>query len=390
VSYSQGGSSSRGFRHARLAGYQIDPKENVAGVRQRSLARARRAGAGEQGVSATDNELCAADIAVIIITYNSRRYFARQKRALESQTIKGFRLIVWDNASAIAERPRADDFPEGADIILHDANIGFAGAINEAAKRAPKAHWIALLNPDAFPEPNWLEELLAAQKRWPKAAAFGSTQINAENPNFYDGLGDAYHIVGAPWRAGFGQRRTNNKPLEGETFSVCAAAALYHGDAWRRAGGFDEDFFAFGEDVDLGFRLRLMGHVCVQAAGAIVYHVGGASAARRSDFATFYGRRNRTWIFFKNMPAPLFYLLLPAHLGMALLTLAACIGKPTFTPTWRAFRATFLDWRSITAKRHSGKSLRRLMRNYAALHFTWNPLALVTRGAHITQGSMRD
>jgi len=129
-------------------------------------------------------------VGVVIVTFNSRRYFARLKAALSQQT-EPFALYVVDNASAAEQRPGADDFPAGALIVQLEENIGFAAANNRAAALCD-GEFIALLNPDAFPAPDWLVELLEAAARWPGAAAFGSTQIAADTPERYDGLGDCY------------------------------------------------------------------------------------------------------------------------------------------------------------------------------------------------------
>jgi GT2 family glycosyltransferase len=99
-----------------------------------------------------------------------------------------------------------------------------------------------------------------------------------------------------------------------EVFSACAAAALYSRAAWDEAGGFDETYFCYSEDVDLGFRLRLLGYGCLYVPDAVAHHVGSAIAGVHSDFAVYYGQRNLVATFIKNMPSFLFWVLLPYHL----------------------------------------------------------------------------
>jgi GT2 family glycosyltransferase len=98
-------------------------------------------------------------------------------------------------------------------------------------------------------------------------------------------------------------------------FSACAAAALYRRDAFEAVGGFDEDFFCYLEDVDLGFRLRLAGHRCTYVPDAVVHHVGSATTVKDSDFAVYHGHRNLVWAYVKNMPGRLFWLFLPQHIA---------------------------------------------------------------------------
>ena len=83
-------------------------------------------------------------------------------------------------------------------------------------------------------------------------------------------------------------------------------------------GGFDEDYFSYFEDVDLGFRLRLSGAKCLYVPDAVVHHVGSASTGKRSDFSVYYGYRNLIWTFFKDMPSPYFWLFLPLHISAIL------------------------------------------------------------------------
>jgi GT2 family glycosyltransferase len=280
-----------------------------------------------------------APVGLIIVTFNSRRFFSRLKASLEAQNT-AYDLFIVDNGSTPAERPRVEDFPTGARILQLDHNAGFAGGNNHAAALVEN-DFIALLNPDAFPAPDWLAELLAAAQRWPDAAAFGSTQISAETPDVYDGLGDCYSLWGLPWRGGFGWPVAHTPLVEGDVFSPCAAAALYRRDDWRAMGGFDEKLFCYCEDVDLGFRLRLAGRACVQAPKAVVHHVGGGVSGRRSDFAVFHGTRNRLWVYVKNMPLPLLLLGAPMHVMATLILLAIAPLRGVMTPTLRGLFAGF-------------------------------------------------
>jgi GT2 family glycosyltransferase len=101
---------------------------------------------------------------------------------------------------------------------------------------------------------------------------------------------------------------------ECEVFSPCAAAALYRRSALHEAGGFDEDYFCYAEDVDLGFRLRLAGHRCLYVPRSVARHVGcGTTGGHHSDFALYHGHRNLVWTFVKDMPGVLFWIFLPLH-----------------------------------------------------------------------------
>jgi GT2 family glycosyltransferase len=110
--------------------------------------------------------------------------------------------------------------------------------------------------------------------------------------------------------------------MDCEIFSPCAAAALYRLSALKEVEGFDEDFFCYAEDVDLGFRLRLAGWLAIYVPDAVVSHVGGSTTGgRHSNFSLYHGHRNLVWTFVKNMPSFLFWIFLPAHIFLNLISL---------------------------------------------------------------------
>ncbi|MFM8731504.1 MAG: glycosyltransferase family 2 protein, partial [Phycisphaerales bacterium] len=139
-----------------------------------------------------------------------------------------------------------------------------------------------------------------------------------------DGVGDAYHVSGLCWRQGYGEVLAPDRIAReaSRAFAACAAAAAYRRDAFMALGGFDEDFFCYCEDVDLSFRMRLRGLDVAIACNAVVTHRGSVSSGgSRSDFALYHGHRNMVWVFVKNVPGWLFWVLLPAHLMVNLATL---------------------------------------------------------------------
>ena len=136
----------------------------------------------------------------------------------------------------------------------------------------------------------------------------------ANEPEKLDGEGDVYHFTGLAWRRSHGRPQISTHSQEKEVFSACGAAAIYPKEAFDQVGGFDPDYFAYVEDVDLGFRLRLAGFRCIYLPAAEVLHVGSGSTGFRSDLATYYGHRNLIWTYFKNMPIVLLIGLLPLHL----------------------------------------------------------------------------
>ena len=171
--------------------------------------------------------------------------------------------------------------------------------------------WIVLLNPDAFPEPDWLECLVAAAERHSEFSFFGCRMLLADTPELLDGTGDVHHVSGMCWRRDYRVPTALGVAEADEIFGPCAAAALYSRRALDEVGGFDEAYFCYHEDVDLAFRLRLRGHRCRYVPEAVVRHVSSGIAGVRSDFATYHGERNLVWTYFKDTPAVLFWSYLP-------------------------------------------------------------------------------
>ncbi len=256
-------------------------------------------------------------VAILIVTWNSWAVLERCLSALRQGTITTFRVLVLDNGSTKpAPAGFGSRYPE-VELVRSEKNIGFAAANNLMVRNVGDCGWIVLVNPDAFLRATCLERLIGAAGRFPKISVFVPRLLQAHAPAILDGEGDAYHVSGIPWRIGHGAPVDSWSSGEREVFSACAAAALYRRDAFESVGGFDEDFFCYVEDVDLGFRLRLAGHRCLLVPDAVVEHVGSATTGGKdSDFAVYHGHRNLVWAYVKNMPGLLFWAFLPLHIAM--------------------------------------------------------------------------
>ena len=266
-------------------------------------------------------------VAVVIVNFFTAEYLRRCLLALTQQTHPADTVLVINNG----DRPGALDFVavhHPSVRVLDQDNIGFAAANNLAIAALDNQRWIALLNPDAFPEPAWLEQLLLAAQEHPEIAVFSSQLLQANDTQILDGDGDSYHLSGLAWRHNHGRSIRHAGQMR-EVFSACAAAALYRRDALMAVKGFDPAYFCYFEDIDLGFRLRLRGYRCLQVPAAKVHHVGsGASNGEKSsDFALYYGHRNLVWTFVKNMPGCWFWLLLPVHVLLNLIEILWFAGK---------------------------------------------------------------
>ncbi len=252
-------------------------------------------------------------ISIVLVAWNSADYLPRCFESLLAQTVQDFEVVVVDNGSkddgCIGLQEKYPSLTLRVERL--DSNHGFAFSNNLGAKLA-RGEWLALLNTDAFPEPDWLERLLEAAHAHPNAS-FSSRQIQANAPELLDGEGDVYHVSGLAWRKNYEARLYPLNEIQ-EVFSACGAAAFYPRQAFLDAGGFDEDFLAYQEDVDLGFRLRLRGLTCYMVPRAVVHHVGSVTFGKKSDFSIYHGHRNLVWTYVKDMPPVLFWFYLPLHI----------------------------------------------------------------------------
>src|SRR5262245_64754497 len=195
-------------------------------------------------------------VGLVIVTFNAHVHIARCLDAVQRQTRLPDRVLVVDSGSTDATLVLVGEaharFGSRLEVLPLDSNLGFAVANNRGVARLHDCDLIALLNPDAFPEPDWLAALLAAAAADPDAGSFASRLMMDGRAGVLDGAGDVFHVSGLVWRHGHRQPldQVPEALVPRPVFAACAAAALYRRDAWERAGGFDEGFFCYAEDVD--------------------------------------------------------------------------------------------------------------------------------------------
>lgn len=302
-----------------------------------------------------------ATVGVIIVNWNSFDCLRRCLAELRKQTYPPKSVVVVDNNSDNAPSTLQCDVPDNTTYIKLSKNTGFAAANNLAASHLSECDWIALVNPDAFLASDCLQELVSASVRRPEFTYFAAKTVMVEHPDYLDGIGDVYHISGIAWRRGYGRHILSSIIVEDEVFAPCAAMAMYSRDVWVEARGFDEDYFCYFEDVDLAFRLRLMGYRCLFVPTAIAYHIGSAtSGGQQSDFSVYHGHRNLVWTYVKNMPGYAFWLFLPLHLAMNLVTvlwfMALGRWRVIFRSKWDAVKGLGAIW----CKRKQVQAMRRV------------------------------
>jgi GT2 family glycosyltransferase len=252
------------------------------------------------------------EVSIVIATWNGRVHLEACLTAVGAQRDVDAETILVDNASTdgTADFVRAR-FP-WVRVIALDANRGFAGGNNAGAREA-RGRVLAFLNNDTAAAPDWLCRLVAALDATRRVALATSRIVYMHPSGVIDSAGDGMT------RAGGAFKRLHGAPTalaeeSREVFGACGAAFAMPKQVFDELGGFDEDFFASHEDVDLSYRARLRGYRCWYEARALVEHRGSATLGRVSPFAVYQGQRNLEWAYLKNTPLPLLLRTLPDHL----------------------------------------------------------------------------
>jgi GT2 family glycosyltransferase len=298
---------------------------------------------------------------IVIPNWNGRRFLGRCFSALRAQTASDFRIVLVDNGSSddsvAFTRKR---FPE-VDVVEVGENRGFAAAVNVGVLAA-KTPYVALLNNDTEAGPRWLEELELALVRHPRAAAVTSKMLLLDRPDTVDDAGDMLTYTFLPYPRGHGQTDEGQYEEETEVFSACGGACLWRRDVLDELGLFDEAFFAYYEDVDIGFRARLAGYECWYAPRSIVLHARGGSAEAETDFTYFQHLKNRWFLISKNAPGWLIRRRFAWILFGELVWWRRAIAARKVGPVVRAYGAALAERKSVGERRREVRALTRISR----------------------------
>ena len=238
-------------------------------------------------------------VSVVIPSWDGAGLLRAALSSIQAQTFTDFETVVVDNGSrdGTAEMLAAD-FP-GVRVIAFPENRGFAVAVN-AGVRASRGEIVTLMNNDVEADPKWLATLVNALDRRPDVGSVSSKMLDAANPDRLDTAWDAMSLLA--YNVGKGELDGPHFNVGRYVLSACAGAAAYRRSLFDRVGYFDEDFFAWFEDVELGIRCQLAGYRCWYEPAAVVRHRGSSTGARMPDRKVFLLVRNSLILFFQTMP----------------------------------------------------------------------------------------
>lgn len=220
------------------------------------------------------------------------------------------KVVVVDNCSEDGSLPLIKEKYRQVSVIEFSENKGFCKAVN-AGIRAADTEYVLLLNNDTEVDGHMIEALETVLDDDPQAFSAAAKMIDLYAPHRLDGAGDFYCALG--WAYARGKNRdakTYNQP--GRIFSACAGAALYRREIFDNIGYFDENHFAYLEDIDIGYRANIYGYHNLYAPGAKVYHAGSAATgSKHNPFKVTLSARNSVYLVYKNMPFLQFLINFP-------------------------------------------------------------------------------
>jgi len=243
-------------------------------------------------------------ISIIIPNYNGLKHLKVCFDSLKRQSIKDFIIVFVDNNSDDKSVEFIEKYYPETYIIKQDYNTGFARGVNSGIKFSLKisdVKYLLLLNNDIECDENFVEEMLKGFIT-SDTGSVACKMLNYFDRKVIDDAGDFIKINGSPYARGFGDNDTGQYDKEEFIFGACAGAALYKRYIFEKVGFFDEDFFAYYEDVDFDLRMQLMGYKCFYNPKAICYHKRGATTKKNIGYQTMLCEKNLIALRIKNYP----------------------------------------------------------------------------------------
>lgn len=245
------------------------------------------------------NEFFAKMVTVIIPNWNGFRFVGLCLESLHKSLYKNYEIIVVDNGSSDGSVGFIEENYPDVKLVKLKKNIGFAGACNRGIKKS-SGDYIFLLNNDVEVEPDYIKELVAFLEGNQGYGMVTGKMLKYHNRSCFDAVGDCLSIGGAPTNRGHNCEDQGQFDDPVDVFGVCAGASLYRRSLFDEIGLFDEDFFAYIEDVDLDLRSLLAGHKARYIPHTRCYHHGGATIGALSPRHVFLTNRNKIFVIIKN------------------------------------------------------------------------------------------
>lgn len=244
-------------------------------------------------------------VSVVTPNYNGLEFLKNYFESLNNDSECIGEVIIVDNGSSDSSLDyiQSNSFNFPVIVIRNDENRGFAPAVNQGISKA-KYDYVFSLNNDTEIKEGSIKAMLDLIQD-DDVFSVQAKMLQANNKNLIDDAGDEYNLLAWTKKVGENQDSANYQAVK-EIFSSCAGAALYKKSVLEEIGAFDDNYFAYMEDVDLAIRSQINGYRNLLCPDAIVYHIGSAtSGSRYNEFKVKIAARNNVWTVYKNIPIPL-------------------------------------------------------------------------------------
>jgi len=248
-------------------------------------------------------------VSIIILNWNGLKDTIKCLESLKKITYPNYEVIVVDNGSEGNDADILEEqYKDYIRVIRNKENLGFAGGNNVGIRKVleeGKSEYILLLNNDTIVDPSFLDELVKVATQDEKIGSVQSLLLNL-NKKTIDSLGQELLLWGATDKGIYSDKSLYNLEENQEIFGACAASVLYKTEVIKQTGFFDEKFFAIFEDVDLSWKIRLIGYKSFLAVKSLVYHKRGISGkSSSSNFKKYLFHKNLLSIIFRYYPQSL-------------------------------------------------------------------------------------
>jgi GT2 family glycosyltransferase len=301
---------------------------------------------------------------VVVPNWNGADRIRACLDSLSKQTQKHQAVIVdngsIDNSVEIIEKEYPKTF-----LVRHTKNKGFTGGVNAGIKYSINqgGKYIALLNNDAVADKNWLKNLIDTMEANSKAG-IATSKICDNKKSHMDSTGDTYTIWGLPYPRGRGEPFSSNYDNDTMVFAASGGASMYRVKMLNEIGLFDQDFFAYYEDVDISFRAQLAGWKVMYIPEALVYHEIGATSSQIKGFTTYHTLKNLPLLLWKNVPWPLMPRVFPRFVLTYFLFCGRALSRGQVWPVLKGVFMSILLWPKKLVQRHRIQSHRKVKIDY--------------------------
>ncbi len=245
-------------------------------------------------------------VSVVTPNYNGERFLKTFLNSLNEDNQYIGEVIIVDNGSSDGSldylKNNSFEFP--LVLIENKENVGFSPAVNQGIRKA-KNNLVFSINNDTEIKKGSIKSLVDLITSSDDIFSVQAKMLQYNNKNLIDDVGDEYNLLA--WTKKVGENHESSEYVEvKDIFSSCAGAAMYNKSILNEIGLFDDNFFAYMEDVDLAIRSKINGYRNLLCPDAIVYHIGSAtSGSRYNEFKVKLAARNNVWVVYKNLPIPL-------------------------------------------------------------------------------------